>query len=87
MHRLLSANRGEIAIRVARTARLMGVATVAVHSADDAAAPHVAVADSAQALPGEGPAAYLSIEAVVAAAKASGCDAVHPGYVWSEEII
>lgn len=85
MHRLLIANRGEIAIRVARTARLMGVATVAVHSADDTAAPHVAAAERAQALPGEGSAAYLSIDAVIAAARASGCDAVHPGYGFLSE--
>jgi acetyl/propionyl-CoA carboxylase alpha subunit/acetyl-CoA carboxylase carboxyltransferase component len=85
MHRLLIANRGEIAIRIARTARLLGIATVAVHSADDVGAPHVDAADSAVALPGEGPAAYLAIEAVIAAARSVGCDAVHPGYGFLSE--
>lgn len=85
MKRLLIANRGEIAIRVARTAAALGIATVAVHSLDDAGAPHVAAADAARALPGEGPAAYLAIDAVVAAALAAGCDAVHPGYGFLSE--
>ena len=85
MKRLLIANRGEIAIRIARTCALLKVETVAVHSADDANAPHVAAAIRAVALPGDGPAAYLAIDAVVAAARASGCDAVHPGYGFLSE--
>jgi acetyl/propionyl-CoA carboxylase alpha subunit/acetyl-CoA carboxylase carboxyltransferase component len=85
MKRLLIANRGEIAIRIARTCALLGVEAVAVHSADDAQAPHVAAASRAVALPGEGPAAYLAIPAVIAAAQAAGCDAVHPGYGFLSE--
>ncbi|WP_198927789.1 acetyl-CoA carboxylase family protein [Sphingomonas jeddahensis] len=79
------ANRGEIAIRIARTAASLGLETVAVHSADDAEAPHIGAAKRAIALSGEGPAAYLSIDAVVAAARGAGCDAVHPGYGFLSE--
>ena len=85
IRKLLIANRGEIAIRIARSAALAGVATVAVYSADDAAAPHVAAADEAVALDGNGPAAYLSIEAIIAAARATDCDAIHPGYGFLSE--
>ena len=77
---LLIANRGEIAIRIARAAADLGIRTVAVHSEDDAASLHTRVADEAVALAGLGAAAYLNEDAIVAAAKASGCDAVHPGY-------
>lgn len=79
------ANRGEIAIRIARTAAAMGIETVAVHSADDAEAPHVRAADQAVPLRGEGPGAYLAIDAVIAAASDAGCDAVHPGYGFLSE--
>ena len=79
--KLLIANRGEIALRVMRTARAMGLRTVAVHSSADTGAPHVLQADEAvyigEALPAQ---SYLDIEAIVAAARASGADAVHPGY-------
>ena len=78
--KLLIANRGEIAIRIARAAADLGIPTVAVHSEDDARSLHVRMADAYRALPGQGPAAYLNAEAVIAAATASGCDAVHPGY-------
>lgn len=78
--KLLIANRGEIAIRIARAASDMGIPTVAVHSEDDAQSLHLRVADQAQALPGVGAAAYLNAEGVIAAAKATGCDAIHPGY-------
>ena len=78
--RLLIANRGEIAIRIARTAADMGLPTVAVYSEDDARSLHLRVADVFHALPGRGTAAYLNAEAVIAAAAASGCDAIHPGY-------
>ncbi len=78
--KLLIANRGEIAIRIARAAADMGLPTVAVHSADDAASLHVRVADAARLLPGVGAAAYLNVAEVIAAAKEAGCDAIHPGY-------
>ena len=66
--KLLIANRGEIAIRVARAAGESGVATVAIYPADDAASLHVRAADEAREIPGRGARAYLDIEAVVAAA-------------------
>jgi acetyl/propionyl-CoA carboxylase alpha subunit/acetyl-CoA carboxylase carboxyltransferase component len=78
--KLLIANRAEIAIRIARAAADMRLPTVAVHSEDDVRSLHVRAADEFQALPGQGAAAYLNAEAVIAAATASGCDAVHPGY-------
>src|SRR6185437_3803054 len=78
--KLLIANRGEIAIRIARAAADMGLRSVAVHSKDDAQSLHLRVADEIQALPGQGAPAYLDADAILAAARASGCDAVHPGY-------
>ena len=78
--RLLIANRGEIAIRIARTAADMAIHTVAIHPADDANSLHTRKTDSARTIPGTGVAAYLDIDAIVAAAKEEGCDAVHPGY-------
>jgi len=78
--KLLIANRGEIAIRIARTAAAMGIATVAVHATDDAASLHTRRADESHALPNRGVAAYLDITAIIEAARATGCDAVHPGY-------
>src|SRR5437016_12965229 len=78
--KLLIANRGEIAIRIARAAADMGLPTVAVHSEDDSRSLHLRVADEFQALPGQGAAAYLNPAAVIAAALTSGCDALHPGY-------
>jgi acetyl/propionyl-CoA carboxylase alpha subunit/acetyl-CoA carboxylase carboxyltransferase component len=85
LKKLLIANRGEIAIRIARTAAEMGLVTVAVHAEDDAASLHTRLADEAVALKGVGAAAYLDIEGVIGAAKASGCDAVHPGYGFLSE--
>ncbi|MDE3115725.1 MAG: carbamoyl-phosphate synthase large subunit, partial [Pseudomonadota bacterium] len=80
MRKLLIANRGEIAIRIARSAAEMGIATVAVYSADDAQSLHTRKVDTAVALNGSGPAAYLDIAGMVDAARAAGADAVHPGY-------
>src|SRR5690349_22320683 len=78
--KLLIANRGEIAVRIARAAADLGLPTVAVHSEDDARSLHLRVADQSQALPGQGVAADLNADAVIAAAHASVCDAIHPGY-------
>jgi acetyl/propionyl-CoA carboxylase alpha subunit/acetyl-CoA carboxylase carboxyltransferase component len=78
--RLLVANRGEIGIRMIRAATDLGLYTVAVHSEDDTESLHTRVADEARAIPGRGARAYLDIEALIAAARATGCDAIHPGY-------
>ena len=79
--KILIANRGEIALRVMRSARALGYRTVAVYSTADAEARHVREADEAVCIGAPLPAqSYLNIEAVIAAAKAAGADAVHPGY-------
>jgi len=85
MSRILIANRGEIAIRIARAAAELNLRSVAVHSADDAACLHVARADEAHLLPGSGPAAYLDGAQLIASARATGCDAIHPGYGFLSE--
>jgi 3-methylcrotonyl-CoA carboxylase alpha subunit len=84
--KILIANRGEIACRVIRTARRMGVATVAVYSEADAGALHVAMANEARLI-GPPPArqSYLNSEAIVAAAKDTGAEAIHPGYGFLSE--
>ncbi|GGC61471.1 carboxyl transferase domain-containing protein [Chelatococcus reniformis] len=83
--KLLIANRGEIAVRIARAASELGLASVAVFARDDARSLHVRVADEAVELELQGAAAYLDIEALVAVAKATGCDAIHPGYGFLSE--
>jgi acetyl/propionyl-CoA carboxylase alpha subunit/acetyl-CoA carboxylase carboxyltransferase component len=83
--RLLIANRGEIALRIIRTATELEFATVAVYAEDDADNPHVHAADEAIALPGAGPAAYLDHAAILAAAKDSGAELIHPGYGFLSE--
>jgi propionyl-CoA carboxylase alpha chain len=84
--KILIANRGEIACRVIRTARAMGIKTVAVYSDADARAPHVKMADEAVRL-GPPPASesYLKAELIIDACKATGAEAVHPGYGFLSE--
>jgi propionyl-CoA carboxylase alpha chain len=84
--KLLIANRGEIASRIIRTARAMDITTVAVFSDPDAGLPFVLEADEAVRLPGSAPGeTYLRAEALIAAAAATGADAVHPGYGFLSE--
>ena len=84
--KILIANRGEIAVRIARAAHDLGIPTVSVYSDDDAMALHVRLADESQPLGSAGPGAYLDASRIVAAAKATGCDAVHPGYGFLSEV-
>ncbi|MFY9877759.1 MAG: biotin carboxylase N-terminal domain-containing protein, partial [Rhodomicrobium sp.] len=83
---LLIANRGEIACRIIRTAKGMGLRAIAVFSEADANAQHVRAADEARLI-GRPPArqSYLDIERILAAAKASGAEAIHPGYGFLSE--
>jgi acetyl/propionyl-CoA carboxylase alpha subunit len=83
--KVLIANRGEIAVRLVRALRDLGIASVAVHARDDASALHVQLADAAVALDAAGPAAYLDVAALIGVARAQGCDAVHPGYGFLSE--
>ncbi|GAA4207302.1 biotin carboxylase N-terminal domain-containing protein [Streptosporangium oxazolinicum] len=86
IRRLLVSNRGEIARRVFRTCRDLGIETIAVFSDADADAPHVAEADHAVRLAGVRPAdTYLSVEKIIEAARGAGADAVHPGYGFLSE--
>ncbi|MGC4933795.1 carboxyl transferase domain-containing protein [Gordonia sp. DT30] len=82
---LFVANRGEIALRIIRSAAELGIDTIAVYAADDADAPHVSAATTAVALPGTGPAPYLDGPALIAAALAAGATMVHPGYGFLSE--
>jgi acetyl-CoA carboxylase biotin carboxylase subunit len=79
--KILIANRGEIAIRIARTCRELGIASVAIYSEADRGSPHVLAADEALSVgPPPSRESYLNVEAILAAARAAGADAVHPGY-------
>ena len=83
--KILIANRGEIALRIVRTLREMGIASVAVYAQDDVKAPHVDAADEAYALERTGPEAYLDGPRLLAIARQHGCDALHPGYGFLSE--
>ncbi|MGJ8684061.1 MAG: acetyl-CoA carboxylase biotin carboxylase subunit [Nonlabens sp.] len=86
MKKILIANRGEIAIRVMKTAQKMGIKTVAVYSEADRAAPHVRFADEAVLLgPAPSSESYLVMDKVIQAAKDTGADAIHPGYGFLSE--
>src|SRR5262249_29288257 len=84
--RVLIANRGEIAVRIARACREMGIESVAVYSDADAHAPHVRAADRAVAIgPAPASASYLSIPRIIEAAQSTNADAIHPGYGFLSE--
>ena len=84
--KILIANRGEIACRVIKTAKKMGIATVAVYSEADKDARHVALADEAVLLgPAPSRESYLVADKIIAAAKATGAEAIHPGYGFLSE--
>jgi acetyl/propionyl-CoA carboxylase alpha subunit/acetyl-CoA carboxylase carboxyltransferase component len=83
--RLLIANRGEIAIRVARSAADLNIASIMMYSQDDAASLHVRAGDEALPLSGSGPAAYLDGPQILRLALETGCEAIHPGYGFLSE--
>lgn len=81
LKKLLIANRGEIAVRIIRAAKDLGIKTVAVHSAADVDSLHVMLADEAVNIgPPAAKKSYLNVEAILEAAKTTGCDSIHPGY-------
>lgn len=82
---LLIANRGEVAMRIARAASESDLRTVAVYAQEDVRSLHMRKAAAAVALPGRGPAAYLSMDAILAVARDTGCGAIHPGYGFLSE--
>ncbi|MEL6610195.1 MAG: acetyl-CoA carboxylase biotin carboxylase subunit [Pseudomonadota bacterium] len=85
-NKILIANRGEIALRVIRAAREMGIGSVAIHSTADADAMHVRMADEAICIgPAPSPKSYLNIPAIISAAEITGADAIHPGYGFLSE--
>ena len=84
--KVLIANRGEIAMRIHRACREMGIRTVAVHSTADADAMHVRLADESVCIgPPPAKASYLNIPSIMAAAEVTGADAIHPGYGFLSE--
>lgn len=85
MTSILIANRGEIALRIAQAASELHLNAVSIYPSDDADSAHVVFAEQAVEIGGRGPAAYLDGAAVIAAAKAAGCDAIHPGYGFLSE--
>uniref|UniRef100_A0A8J4HBR9 acetyl-CoA carboxylase n=1 Tax=Acidicaldus sp. TaxID=1872105 RepID=A0A8J4HBR9_9PROT len=85
MRRLLIANRGEVAVRIARAAAEHDIHTIALYAADDSGAPYLRAADETIALPGAGPSAYLDADAILAAAAQVHADALHPGWGFLSE--
>ena len=85
LERLLIANRGEVAIRIARSAEEQGIQTLAVYSLDDAESRHRFTADDAAMLDGTGAAAYRDIDCIIRIALEAGCDGIHPGYGFLSE--
>ena len=85
MQKLLIANRGEIARRIIRTADAMNIATVAIYSEPDAASPHVREAGQAIAIGAADTRPYLDVDKIIAAARRTGADAIHPGYGFLSE--
>ena len=83
--RILIANRGEIAIRIARAATDLGLHTVAIYSEDDAQSLHTRMADEVHRIAGHGVSAYLDIDSVIQAAENTQCEAIHPGYGFLSE--
>jgi len=84
--KILIANRGEVALRIARAAGDLGIKSVAVYSDDDKDSLHVRLADERRSLGTSGPAAYLDQARIIAAAKDARCDAIHPGYGFLSEV-
>ena len=82
---ILIANRGEIAVRIARAAADSGIRSVSIYSSDDRTSLHTSIADEAILIPGAGPRAYLDIDEIIHAAKESSCNAIHPGYGFLSE--
>src|SRR5262249_48565162 len=86
IRKILIANRAEIALRVMRTCRTMGIASVAVYSSADEQAPHVLFADEAVHIgPAPSKNSYLNIDKIIEAARRTGADAIHPGYGFLSE--
>ena len=85
MKKVLIANRGEIAIRIARTCSDLGLKTVGIYSEDDSNSLHLSKVDEAFKIEGNGAQAYLNIKEIIAVAKKSKVDAIHPGYGFLSE--